>query len=133
MGVATTLAIGAGVAAVGAGASAAVQKNSADKAASAQKKALKRQQSILDQQLNPDVVNQAARKADEERARNRLALQEQIDPELAQTREIGKEQVRQTAQGNAAGRIEDQLFREQFQADPRVEALKDELLSRAQE
>lgn len=78
-------------------------------------------------------MNALALKADTERAQNRLNLQQQIDPELAKLRTLSKEQLLQQSQENRPGQIEQQLYKENFTADPRLEALKSELINRAQD
>ena len=132
MGVATVLAITAGVTALAAGAGAVAQKSAADKAAAAQKKALKEQNSAFGQ-LNPDRVNKLAQEADAERAKGRVALQKELDPELAQLRQLGKEGLVAVAADDRIRKASDLLFKENAVADPRLEALKDQLINRAQE
>jgi len=132
MGVATALAIGAGVAALATTAGAVAQKSAADKAAASQKKALKEQNSAFGQ-LNPEKVNKLAQDADAERAKGRIALQEEIDPELAKLRTLGKEGLVAAAQDNRIAKASDLLFRENAVQDPRLAALKDQLINRAQE
>lgn len=136
MGVVTALAVGAGVAAVGSAASGIAQKRAADKAAATQKGAIEDQKQILRKRLDPEVLNDLARKADEARAKSRLALQKEIDPELAALRQRGKEQLLEDAnvpnESRQSNRLASALFQETQQQDPRVEALKDALITRAQ-
>lgn len=135
MGVVT--AIGLGVAAAGAAAAAAAKKRASDKAASAQKKGIEQQKTILKNRLSPEVLNDLAQRADAERARSRLALQQEIDPELAQLRQRGKEQLLAQAnipeESKQSTQLANRLFEETQTQDPRLEALRDSILSRAQE
>lgn len=125
------------VAAAATAATAYVKKKSADKAATAQKNALKGQKKILQDELSFGRVNQAATDADRVRAENRLALQKEIDPELAQLRQLGKEKLLEEAERPAESlestQIANALFRENVQEDPRLEALKSSIINRAQE
>lgn len=139
MGVATSLVIAGvagAVAAAGAAGSAYLKKKAGDKAAAAQQSALKGQKKILSEELSFDRLNQAATDADRLRAQNRLALQQEIDPELAKVRQLGKEKLLQEAQrpNESLGttQIANKLVEENIKADPRIEALKDSIIGRAQ-
>lgn len=123
---------GAAIAAAGAVAGALISKSSADKAAEAQQKALKQQQSQFNQ-LDPDLVNSMAQEADRARAKGRIALQEEIDPELGELRKLGKQGLLSSAQDDRLRKVSDTLFKEQAVQDPRLEALKNELINRAQQ
>lgn len=138
MGVITSLLIaGAAVAAAGAAGAAYSKKRAADKAAVAQKNALKGQQRILKDELSFERINQAATDADELRARNRKELQERIDPELAQLRQLGKERLldeaRRPNESLESTQVAKALFEENVEADPRLTALKDSIIQRAQQ
>lgn len=136
MGLITALVI-AGVAAAGAAASAYAKKKAADKGAKIQQTALKGQKKILAEELSFERINQAATDADRLRAENRLALQKEIDPELAQLRQLGKEKLLEEAErpdeSLQSTQIANALFRENVQEDPRLEALKGSIINRAQE
>jgi len=136
MGLITALVV-AGVAAAGAAAGAYAKKKSADKAASAQKSALTGQKKILSEELSFDRINQAATDADRLRANNRLALQKEVDPELAQLRQLGKEKLLTEAQrpneSLQSTQVANTLFNENNKQDPRLEALKSSIITRAQE
>lgn len=135
MGIITALAV-AGVAAGAAAGSALAKKKAADKAASAQTDAVSAQQKILKNELSYSKVNQESLNAERNRIQNRIALQEQFDPELAQLRTIGKQKLLEEAQRPDASRqttqVANQLFKENIQANPEMEKLKDQLISRAQ-
>lgn len=137
MGIATA-AIVVGAVVVAAGVTAAVaKKQAADKAAKAQKKAIAKQKAILLKKLDPDTLNDLAEKADKRRAESRIALQKELDPELAELRQKGKEQLLAQAsvdeKDKQSTRLANQLFEETKEQDPRLEALKDSLITRAQE
>jgi hypothetical protein len=138
MGVVTALVIaGAAIAAAGAAGSAYAKKKAGDKAIKQQERALTGQKRILRDELSFERLNQAATDADRLRAKNRLALQEEIDPELAQLRQLGKEQLlRETSRSNeslGSTQVANKLVEENINADPRIEALKDSIIGRAQE
>lgn len=84
-----------------------------------------------------DRINQAATDADRLRAENRVALQKEIDPELAQLRQLGKEKLLQEAQrpneSLESTQVAHALFNENAKEDPRLEALKSSIINRAQE
>lgn len=125
------------VTAAGAAASAVVSKNSADKSAKAQKKGVEQQNQLLKKNMDPDKLNNLAQRFDKDRARNRIEFQKEIDPELAALRQKGKEELLAQANANPetrqSGLVAKELFDEVKQADPRMQALKDSLLQRAQE
>jgi len=132
MGIVTSLVVTAAVVA----GSAYLKGQAAKKAGEAQKNALADQEKILQQKLDPAALNRLAQTMDRERALSRRALQEEIDPELAELRQKGKEELlkefgtpdssRQTTQ------VANQLFQENITADPRIEALKDSIINKAQ-
>jgi len=128
--------VAAVVVAAGAAASAVVQKNAADHAANAQKKGVEQQNQLLKHNMNPDKLNDLAQRFDKERAQNRIALQKEIDPELAALRQKGKEQLLEQANSNPetrqSGLVAKELFNEVKQEDPRMKALKDSLIAKAQ-
>lgn len=138
MGIVTALLIaGAAVAAAGAAGAAYAKKSAADKAAVAQKNALKGQKKILQDELSFDRINQAATDADRLRAENRQKLQKEVDPELAQLRQLGKDRLLAEASRNPdslqSSQVAKALFNENAKEDPRLEALKNSIISRAQE
>lgn len=138
MGVATAVLIaGAAIAAAGAAAGAYAKKSAADKAAKAQSSALKGQKKILSEELSFNRINQAATDADRLRAENRLALQKEIDPELAALRQKGKEKLLEETNRPDASlqstQVANALFKENATQDPRLEALKSSIINRAQE
>lgn len=130
------VAVAAIAVAAGAAASAVVKKNAADKAAGIQKRAVTQQQTILKKKLDPTVLNELAQNADKERAQNRIALQKEIDPELAKLRQLGKEQLLANANIPEASKqstqLANQLFQETKAQDPRLESLKNSILDSAQ-
>lgn len=135
-GIAAGIAVAATVA-VAAGASAVMKKKAADKAAKAQKNAIGQQEALLRKKLDPGALNRLAQQTDKERALNRIALQKEVDPEIASLREFSKQKLLDLAQQPESTRqttqVADQLFQEGIKEDPRIAALKDSILSRAQE
>lgn len=138
MGVATALVIaGAAVAAAGAAGAAYVKKSAADKAAHAQKAALNGQKKILEEELSYSKVNQQAVAAERQRAKERIALQEEIDPELAQLRQLGKQKLLEQAKlpdaSQQSVQVANQLFAEFQKPDQGLDKLKDQIINKAQE
>ncbi len=135
MGVVTAVAIGAAATAAAGAYAASEQKKAADKGASAQKKAITSQNKLL-KKLDPDALNSLAMKFDSSRAKNRLALQAEIDPEVAQIRELSKKALLDRAAVSTDQRESNQLatrlFNETKDEDPRLVALKDSILAKAQ-
>lgn len=136
IGVVTALVVGVVAAGAVAG-SAAAKRSAAKKAAGAQKKALSEQESILRRKLDPGALNRLAIQFDTERATNRRKLQEQQDPELAKLRDMGKQQLLEEfsrpESSRQSNQVANQLFQENIEQDPRLEALKDSIISKAQE
>jgi len=91
--------IAAAVGVAGGIASGIMGMNDAKKAAEAQKKAIQAAQDNITQNMDPAVVNKLAQQGDAERAANRLALQAQIDPELAKQRGIAEQKLTEQLTG----------------------------------
>lgn len=125
----------AGLAVAGGIASSVAKKNAADKAAAAQKKALSQQQSILQNKLDPEALNKLAQTADTERAKNRLALQQAVDPELASLRTLGKQQLLEQAQIPEGSKQSTQLANRLFSetnTPNELEGVKNSIIQAAQ-
>lgn len=124
------------VAAVVAGGAAYLKGAAAKKAGAAQKKALDEQERILRNKLDPAALNRLAVTMDRERAINRRKLQEEQDPELAKLRQLGKDELLKEFSRDDNTRestqVSQALFRENITADPRMEALKDSIINKAQ-
>jgi hypothetical protein len=136
MAVITALVVG-GVAAAAAAGAAAAKNAAAKKAAHAQTEALKGQKKILTEELGYDKVQQASVNAERNRAKERIRLQEEIDPELAQLRQLGKQQLLAQAQQPDASKesvqVAKQLFEENIKPSEGLEKLKDQIIGKAQE
>lgn len=136
MGIVTALVVGVVAAGAVAG-SAAAKKSAANKAAGAQKKALSQQEAILRRNLDPGALNRLAQTMDRERLLSRRKLQEETDPELAELRQFGKAELlkefQRPSESLQSTQLANRLFAENAEADPRMEALKDSIISRAQE
>lgn len=135
-GIAAGIAVAATVA-VGAAASAYAKKKAADQAAKAQKNAISQQEELLRRKLDPGALNRLAQQTDKERALNRIELQKEVDPEIAKLREFSKQRLLDLAQQPESSRqttqVANQLFQEGIKEDPRITALKDSIINRAQE
>lgn len=116
-------------------ATAVVSKNASDKAADAQKKGIQQQNQLLGS-LKPEKLDTIAQKYDKQRARNRLEFQKEIDPELAALRQKSKEQLLEQAvkpeETQKSNQLATTLFNEVKEQDPRIEALKQSLITGAE-
>lgn len=134
MGVVSSLLVVTAVAAAG---SAYAKSAAAKKAGAAQKRALNEQEGILRRRLDPGALNRLAQTMDRERALSRRKLQEETDPELAKLRQFGKDELLKEFQrpdeSRQSTQLANRLFAENAEADPRMEALKSSIISRAQE
>lgn len=126
----------AAVVVAGTAAAAYAQKRAADKAAGAQKKAIGQQEALLRKKLDPEALNRLAQQFDQERAKNRLALQKEVDPQIADLREYSKDQLlklaKQPLESRQTSQVANQLFQENIRPDERMERLKDTIIQRAQ-
>jgi hypothetical protein len=95
--------LGAAGSIVGGAMNAAAQK----KVAKIQAKAIKDARDFLFKNLDPAVVSKLAAEQDIARAQQRLAFQEQIDPELAQQRKVSQELLSQQLAGIGQGPAQD--------------------------
>lgn len=73
--------------------------DTANRAAKQQVAAIDRMKKYTEANMDPALVNEQARKADEERAKARLALQAVIDPELAKQREAAQKKLSAQLEG----------------------------------
>jgi hypothetical protein len=78
---------------VGEGASAINNREAVSKAAGLQREALAKINIAITRDMDPAVVNELVKKYDTESAKNRLALQAQIDPLLAQQRTTSQQKI----------------------------------------
>lgn len=126
----------AAVVVAGTAAAAYAQKRAADKAAGAQKRAIGQQEALLRKKLDPEALNRLAIQFDQERAKNRLALQKEVDPQIADLREFSKDQLlklaKQPLESRQTSQVANQLFQENIRPDERMERLKDTIIQRAQ-
>lgn len=123
---------GAVIGAAGSVAGAFIQKGATDDAIKAQEKALKRQEARLES-INPDELAARAAVQDIAKRANELLAQRMVDPALAAIRQTGAAGVLREAQqgpgmGDAAAA---QLFQETRFQDPKLAALKQQLLDQA--
>lgn len=134
MGVVSSLLVVTAVAAAG---SAYAKSAAAKKAGAAQKKALGEQEAILRRNLDPGALNRLAQTMDRERALSRRKLQEETDPELAKLRQFGKEELlkefQRPEESRQSTQVARQLFQENISEDPRMAALKDSIIAKAQD
>lgn len=112
-----------------------MEKKAAEKAHERQKKGIKDQQKLLKEDYNPDRINALVNKYDKQYLLKRLELQKEIDPELAQLRELGKQQLLQEFQTPTSARkstqVSEQLFRENINESPEAKRLRERLVTEA--
>lgn len=89
--------------AIGSVAGASIAANAQQEATDAQIKALERQRKFVYSELDPDKINQAALTADTERAKNQLALQAVVDPELLRQRYASQAAISKQLQDITSG------------------------------
>jgi hypothetical protein len=115
--------------------SAQMQADAIEDATRMQIEALEQQRRFVFQNLKPSRVSEAARAADVERAEQRLALQQRIDPALLATRFVSQEKLFELAREgaeSAGDQVAAQLFEEVSGApDARLEQLRGTLLDQA--
>jgi hypothetical protein len=114
--------------------SAKMQADAIEDATRMQVEALERQRQFVFQNLKPSRVSEAARAADIERAEQRLALQQRIDPALLATRFVSQQKLLELAQEgaeSAGDQVAAQLFEEAQKEEPRLEQLRTQLLDQA--
>ncbi len=110
----------------------------------AEKKAFKRQaQALADQrkflesQYDVKILDRLASEYDEKRAKRRLTFQKELEPELAELRELSRKQLLQEArvpaEARPSGRIAQQLFERVQAGEPRLERFKEQLIDRAEQ
>lgn len=123
---------GAVIGAAGSVAGAFIQKGAQEDAIKAQEKALKRQEARLES-IDPNELAARATVQDIAKRANELLAQRQVDPALAAIRRVGAEGVlREAQQGPGAGDlVAEQLFQETRTQDPKLAALKQQLLDSA--
>lgn len=89
----------------------------------------------MGEELSYSRVNQEALNAERQRARNRIAIQEEVDPELAQLRQLGKEKLLAQAKAPDASlesvQVAKHLFEENINPDTGLEKLKNQIIDRA--
>lgn len=124
------------IGAAGSIAGAAISANAIKDATDAQIKALQKQQKFVYSELEPGKINQQALAADRERAKNQLALQAIIDPELLRQRYAAQAgtsaQLAELLGGNTeADRVASQAAAEALGGNAGLEAGKNALIDAA--
>lgn len=112
-----------------------LEKKAADKAYKTQKKGVTRQQEMLKESYDPSRINELVTKYDRGFLQKRLDLQKEFDPELAELRQRGKENLLSELGREPASRqstqVATQLFQENIRNSAGAEALKDKLFAEA--
>ena len=119
--------------AIGSVAGASISAGATKDAARRQENALKEARIYNYINLDPELINAKAKAADIKRAQSQLAIQSQIDPNLAAARNLGSAAVAKGAAevGNAASDRVAKQAEESLVSDERIGQLKDQLLKAA--
>lgn len=116
-------------------AGAAIQASAMRDATNAQIDALERQREFVYNQLNPSVVGGAAKNADIARAGDRLALQNQIDPELLKQRYAAQDAITKSlgnlGEGGAGANVASVAERELLSSGPKFQEARNRLIDEA--
>jgi hypothetical protein len=100
-----------------------------------QKKGLAKQKQFLKDNFNPEKLAELSLKYDKGYLQRRLDLQKEYDPELAEVRQLGKEQLLQQIQKDPSSlqttKVANQLFKEGIEEKPASAAIRDRFLSEA--
>jgi hypothetical protein len=110
--------------------------DTANRAGKQQVAAIDKMKKYTQENMDPAKVNEQARKADEERAKARIALQAQIDPALAEQRKLSQDMI--TAQLKGIGtadsdKLASQAFKEASVDVPGMAEMKRRLVETALE
>ena len=112
-----------------------IEKKAADKAYKQQKKGITRQQELLKEAYDPARLNELVSKYDKGFLQKRLDLQKELDPEMAELRQKGKEsllaELGREPSSRQSTQVANQLFQENIRNSPEAEALKDKLFQEA--
>jgi hypothetical protein len=112
-----------------------IEKDAADRAYATQKNGIARQQKLLKQEYDPSRIDALVSKYDKGFLQRRLDLQKEFDPELAQLRQRGKEnllaELGRDNETRLSQKVANELFSENIKPDAGSEALKDKLFSEA--
>ncbi len=130
------MAAAAGIAAGGAIIGGVAQYLQSQKAAATQAKASQRAKDLAWTNLDPAVVNAQAQQADIERTKNRLALQAEIDPALAELRGTAGQKLLGEVQGLGGGtpqQLADIAAANAVEGNDQTTALKNRLIDQALE
>lgn len=114
----------------------AMQASAMEDATEAQIKALEKQRQFVYDQLDPAKIAKAAGKADVTRAKDRLRLQGQTDPELLRQRYESQKQISDMMFGLTGGaddRVADVAANEAIRGTPGLDEVKAKLIDSAME
>ncbi len=110
-------------------------KRATERAYQNQRKGLQEQTKSLKRDYDIDRVNNLVTKYDKQYLEKRLELQQEIDPELAEVRRAGKEQLRiqfQTPESSRQSTLAaNKLFRENINEAPEAKRLRERLTTEA--
>jgi hypothetical protein len=122
---------------IGSTASGLIAMHGENQAYEIQKKGIDTQVKYLKKNFDPQKLADLSLKYDKGFLQRRMDMQKEFDPELAQIRELGKQQLLQQAQMDPSSlqstKVANQLFRENISGDPKMEELRQKLVSRATE
>jgi hypothetical protein len=115
--------------------SAFMEKDAAKDAYRTQRAGLAKQQKMLKEDYNPERINAMVNKYDKKYLLKRVELQKEIDPELAELRQLGKEQLvaefKTPTSARQSTQAANQLFRENINESPEAKKLRERLVTEA--
>lgn len=100
-----------------------------------QREGIRKQKAFLKENFDPKKLSELSLKYDKGYLQRRLDLQKEMDPELAEVRQLGKEQLLQQIQRDPSSlgttQVANQLLREGLQEGPASAAIRERFLEQA--
>lgn len=112
-----------------------INDRSRSKAYKKQREGITKQKAFLKENFDPKKLSELSLKYDKGYLERRLDLQRELDPEMAEIRELGKEQLLQQIQRDPSSlgttQVANQLVRENLNEDPASAAIRSRFLEQA--
>src|SRR5688572_832895 len=112
-----------------------MEKDAAKDAYRTQRAGLAKQQKMLKEDYDPDRINTLVNKYDKAYLLKRVELQKEIDPELAELRQLGKQQLldefKTPTSARQSTQAANQLFRENINESPEAKRLRERFVTEA--
>lgn len=112
-----------------------INDRSRSKAYKKQREGITKQKAFLKENFDPKKLSELSLKYDKGYLERRLDLQRELDPEMAEIRELGKEQLLQQIQRDPSSlgttQVANQMVRENLNEDPASAAIRSRFLEQA--